>query len=154
MSSIIYVPVCTSVSPSVYHPMCITLCVSPGADPGGPRGPWRPPHKKFPPQTIYGSTIVRRGSRGAKGALAPPTKSWIRLWSPYVYHPMCIILYVYYTIVLYPIWLTPLHKDLSTHLNASESRLDRSVVNAMLSTVSLPCKFLLMMRPPGWKIDN
>ena len=45
---------------------------------GGPRGPWPPPpppkKKKIPPQTVYGSKIVRRGSRGAKGALAPPYK--------------------------------------------------------------------------------
>ena len=41
-----------------------------GADPGGPRGPLppTPPHKKKLPQ------IVRRGSRGAKRALAPPYK--------------------------------------------------------------------------------
>ena len=39
-----------------------------GADPGGPRGPCPPPHKKLLPQ------IVRRGSRGAKRALAPPYK--------------------------------------------------------------------------------
>ena len=42
---------------------------------GGQGGLGPPPHKKLLPQ------IVRRGSRGAKRALAPPplTKSWIRL---------------------------------------------------------------------------
>ena len=43
---------------------------------GGPRGPWPPSPQKNPPQTIYGSTIVRRGSRGgAKGALPPPLQN-------------------------------------------------------------------------------
>ena len=40
---------------------------------GGGQGALAPPPlpPKKSPQTIYGSTIVRRGSRGAKGALAP-----------------------------------------------------------------------------------
>ena len=47
-----------------------------GVDPGGGgQGGLAPPPlptKKNSPQTIDGSTIVRRGSRGAKGALGPP----------------------------------------------------------------------------------
>ena len=60
---------------------------------GGGKGALGPPN---PPQTIYGSTIVRRGSRGgAKGALAPPTKSWIRLYGPtYPYLPTYLPTYI------------------------------------------------------------
>ena len=41
---------------------------------GGARGPCPPPHKTNPPQTIYGSTIVRSGSRGGgpRGPWPPP----------------------------------------------------------------------------------
>ena len=64
---------CSNITVFCRTSMMCFHCISSGADPGGggQGGLGPPPHKKISPQTIYGSTIVRRGSRGQRGPCPP-----------------------------------------------------------------------------------